>query len=229
MRKSVGLVYIHTRYNRRISLFYGIGENRIMMKVTKVECDWWFGFEAYPVHLKFRVDAIPDPTSLVYKKKEDLYFAEKEGYVSFFYSNPKNPTGYGGRVFLLKMEDGTTRCLKGPWSSNPGTMERAGFPPSIDCTLVTNFHCGEDGVQPIHYSGNVTVAFAKENLPPEMEIINTGKRNWGHVPVYKGMTTQETKEVAYKRFGCDVCVFRVCHQCCVDGELKNKTVREGKE
>lgn len=98
-----------------------------------------------PYRLQVEVIELPDrKTDLIYEKKvvrwtgsnrdTSLYFAENDGYVSFFaYSGPD--TGYGGASFhlLTKQENGSIKeeTLIGPWSSNSSSMARAGFPASV--------------------------------------------------------------------------------------------------
>jgi hypothetical protein len=81
------------------------------------------------------VDKMPDHKELRYRTKDGIYLAEKDGYVSFYYwVKPDN--GFGGREFPLTMEDGTTRTLIGPWSSNPTSVRQIMGFDSIDVSLV---------------------------------------------------------------------------------------------
>lgn len=41
-----------------------------------------------------------------------------QGFVSLFYHNPNDETGFGGRVFEFPMEDGTIVKRKGVWATN---------------------------------------------------------------------------------------------------------------
>lgn len=87
--------------------------------------------------LRLVVDDLPKGEELIYKKVKahwgsDLYFAEKDGYVSFFAHNSKDERGYGGGVFEINVEGEGVKKIKGPWSSNSGAMEKAGFTPSVN-------------------------------------------------------------------------------------------------
>jgi hypothetical protein len=66
------------------------------------------------------------------------YWAEKNGFVSFFWHDPKNERGYGGWEFSLRVHTGPdeseVRIIKGPWSSRSGTMNPI-FPHSVDCVV----------------------------------------------------------------------------------------------
>ena len=47
------------------------------------------------------------------------------GYSNFWLDNPDNHNGIGGREIHLKMHDGSTTTLIGPWSSNSGVVNLA--------------------------------------------------------------------------------------------------------
>ncbi len=66
-------------------------------------------------------------------------FCPRTGFVSFFYHTPHNETGFGGSTYKLHMQDGTTRTIKGPWSSNSSAMNKF-FPDSIEVTYVDSKH-----------------------------------------------------------------------------------------
>jgi len=59
-------------------------------------------------------------SNYVYEERGGMYRAETtEGFTNFFHwKGPGNEGGYGGRTSKVKMVDGTTRTIKGPWSSN---------------------------------------------------------------------------------------------------------------
>jgi hypothetical protein len=102
------------------------------MKPTKCAVEWYEGFANSP-ELRIVVDAFPDKKAFKYKQKGSLYFAELEGYVSFFsYSKPDD--GYAGRHFPITMKDGTEKTLIGPWSSCAGVMSPV-FTPVLDVTM----------------------------------------------------------------------------------------------
>lgn len=62
-----------------------------------------------------------------------LWFAEHNGCVRFYsWRGPRNEGGYGGSRFKITLTDGSTKELLGPWSSNAGTMNAAGFEPSVE-------------------------------------------------------------------------------------------------
>lgn len=106
------------------------------MNIEDIEIDWHLGFVNKPRLVIHVPDGdMPFQDEYVYEKKGQLYFAEKDGYVSFFaYHGPGE--GYGGRVFSLKMKGGSIEELKGPWSSRCSVMNGYGFPPSVEATIV---------------------------------------------------------------------------------------------
>lgn len=93
--------------------------------------------------LEVLVDKIPDHNSLVYEQKGNSYFAEKDGYVNFFYYQ-RPGEGYGGRKFTINV-NGEQKDLIGPWSSNSESMFQAGFQRSIDVSLTDDPKAFEKG------------------------------------------------------------------------------------
>lgn len=108
------------------------------MKLLHSEVDRHEGF-ANPASLLLTVDKLPDDSEFIYKevvfKDQTLYYAECDEIVRFYAHSPRNERGYGGRVFKLIMEDGTTKEIKGPWSSRAGAMNRY-FPHCVDCVII---------------------------------------------------------------------------------------------
>lgn len=51
-----------------------------------------------------------------------LYFCLEYG--RQFVHNPENQNGYGGRIFRLKLDDGSKVDIKGPWSSRPDVVRK---------------------------------------------------------------------------------------------------------
>jgi hypothetical protein len=103
------------------------------MKILKAEVDWMKGWGNHP-RLKVLVDRMPDHETLTYEKRGCLYFAEKEGYVSF-YAYDKPGDGYGGSIFPITLNTGEKVDLIGPWSSRPGVMNSHGFTPCVDVSI----------------------------------------------------------------------------------------------
>lgn len=103
------------------------------MKLVSHKVNMYEGF-ANDAKYEIRVDTLPELSDLRYEKRGDLYFAEKDGYVSFYaYSGPGE--GYAGRHFPITLVDGTEVVLKGPWSSRPAVMLTAGFPECVDVII----------------------------------------------------------------------------------------------
>jgi hypothetical protein len=109
--------------------------------------------------LEILVDKMPDRSDLRYKKEGILYYAELDGYVSFFcYRGPGE--GFGGRGFEITMEDGSQELLKGPFSSRAGVMNAAGFGPCVDVSITDNPESYERGYT--FYAGHVTLKLIED-------------------------------------------------------------------
>lgn len=124
------------------------------MKILDLDVDPMKGFGNMP-RLILVVDKLPDLKDLVYKVQSigdnTLYWAEKEGYVSFFLHNPKDESGFGGRVFTLLLESGEKIKIAGPWSSR-SSVTNIYFPHSVECA----YH--EEKRELTAYAGNVLVS-----------------------------------------------------------------------
>lgn len=106
------------------------------MKVLDATIDWMQDYANLP-SMKILVDEIPEMEELRFTQKGSLYYAELDGYVMFFsYTVPDK--GFGGREFKLNMKNGTTKILKGPWSSGSYAMNRAGFGPCVEVSISTH-------------------------------------------------------------------------------------------
>ena len=102
-----------------------------MNKISRCWVEWMYGWISPPklgVELelapKFKYDARPLGHGV-------MYYAQSNGWVSFYFHDPQNETGYGGTVVTLNMTDGSVRHVRGPWASRASVAEKAGFPPSV--------------------------------------------------------------------------------------------------
>lgn len=106
------------------------------MKVIKGRVDWFEGRANRP-RIELLVDRIPRLEELRYRYNHGLWYGELDGYVSFFsWTGPSNEGGYGGRAFKLKTVDGDDVTLLGPWSSNSMDMNRVGFGPCLEASVI---------------------------------------------------------------------------------------------
>src|ERR1051326_7587374 len=82
-----------------------------------------------PPRLEILVDKFPNP--MMFESKVDgdgvAYFGERDGLVQFYFSDPRDKSGYGGRSFTLAMKDGSEKIITGPWSSNSSYMNSLGL------------------------------------------------------------------------------------------------------
>ena len=125
------------------------------MKVLEAKVNWHEQFDNAP-SLEILVDKLVDQSKLIYRQKNNLYYAEREGYVSFFYNVINDNKGYAGREFKLKMEDGIDAVtLKGPYSSRSGIVNSLGFGPCLEVAIVDDLKSFERGYT--FYAGAVTL------------------------------------------------------------------------
>jgi hypothetical protein len=108
------------------------------MKVLKAEVNWYEGWANDPV-LVIHVDNWPRGDEFKYqvlnRQGSDLYWAHHpDGAVSFHCHNRSNQNGYGGAIFELNMLDGSSKKIRGPWSSRSGVMNNY-FPHSTEVQI----------------------------------------------------------------------------------------------
>jgi len=125
------------------------------MRILNARVRWMEGYNNDP-ELEVLADHLPDYKDLRYEENNGCYFAERDGYVSFFYhsGNPEQQEGYFGRHFHITMKDGTEKTLKGPWSSRSGVMNKMGFEPSREVAIFTDQASYDRGY--IAYAGHIT-------------------------------------------------------------------------
>ena len=147
------------------------------MKLIKAEVEWYEGFANKP-RLVLIVDKMPDSMEIEYEVKDNLYWGEKNGIVSFFSHSPENQRGYGGREFDLKMKDGSFVTIKGPWSSRAGAMNNY-FPHSVDVTVKET----EGEFPRLSFATAVTVELARQAA--ELAGVRLIKESWHDDIVYE--------------------------------------------
>ena len=103
------------------------------MKLLDAKINWYEESDNSPT-FELLIDKFPDRNLLRYQEKNGIYYAELEGFVSFFsYSGPDK--GFGGRKFPITMMDGSKKELIGPWSSRAGAVNSIGFGPCVDASI----------------------------------------------------------------------------------------------
>lgn len=126
------------------------------MKLTDATWNEMEGFTNNP-RLEASVSEIPGLEGITFREYEfsgssNLYVGEHDGRVKFF-SHPgddENAGGFGGRSYTLTMEDGSTKVLRGPYSSRAGVVNAR---TTHDCVKVHQM----DGASTLH----VTKALAE--------------------------------------------------------------------
>jgi hypothetical protein len=130
------------------------------MKILDVAADWSPGY-ANPPSIKVAVDECPSKDELIYDTFEvshsgsifdadqtnivgtktthagTMIVAEKDGYISYRFHDPKNERGALGGSF--KLSSGEEKIFKGCWSSNHGALNKLSILPYevIDVSYMT--------------------------------------------------------------------------------------------
>ena len=135
--------------------------------------------EGFPptYRLVLLVDKIP--SSLRYRHKEGIWYAEKDGFVNFLYwKGPHNEGGFGGRDFEITTVEGRKVILKGPWSSRPGVVHKVGFPECVEASITTRREDFEKGYASL--AGYVTLSKARQAVSrflPDYRLVKQLGRN----------------------------------------------------
>lgn len=140
---------------------------------------WVYSKEVMSSHrLQILVDRIPKLEELRFSCKDGCYFAEKDGYVEFYYWSGKgNDGGFYGREFPIIMEDGKKVVLKGAWSSRSSIMNKF-FKQSIEISITENKNNFERGYT--FFGRAITVELAKDVVKkflPDWTVIKEIKWN----------------------------------------------------
>lgn len=179
------------------------------MNILDMYVNWMPGTLNDP-YLEVLIDALPDFREMIYEEKNDLFFAEKDGYVRFYYRS-KNQNGYGGSVFKLPMKDGTTVKLVGPWSSRSGCANKLGFKPCSSVGYTTDPDKFKKGR--LEGTGHMTVEKLNVFLPiflPKVHlrrIIQFDNDEPYYLPNILGVAKEQTKII-----GADMYPPRKSHQ-----------------
>lgn len=91
-------------------------------KLLEVSVDWLDDVGNLP-EFRVKLSRIPKRYELTYRERGGLYLATLGDYASFLYYD-RPGQGFGGATFELHMDDGSTRRLIGPWSSNSSDANR---------------------------------------------------------------------------------------------------------
>lgn len=125
------------------------------MTITDASIDWHDSFDNAPT-LTVTCNDLPRFEDLRFERKGRYLFAETEGYVCFFYDDPSNHEGYGGRRYDLTMIDGSKETLVGPWSGGESGAAAAGFPMTYATTARAKARFNGNGAEYIaHYAINL--------------------------------------------------------------------------
>jgi len=177
-KEELGLVQLERQDSYIIRVFrdeirYSIFPKKTSIKITEVfpfefsRIEWLQGWANDPelVIKMTKEDYDANWAGMLYECKHDHYWAENQGLCSFyFYTGPS--TGFGGRTFTLKMKDGTTKDLIGPWSSGYHNTNNW-FPECTCCTIEVG---GRE--RPARYAGHIRTDLARIILPAKVFLYN---------------------------------------------------------
>ena len=169
------------------------------MKILAARVRWNESWGNTP-DMEVLVDNMPDESSMVFEEKAGLYLAIQNGYASYMYYNEPGD-GYGGRVFTVKMQDGSIRRLTGPWSSRAGCVNAGGFDTQImDVSMTDNAETfNSRGMKGCFIAGAITldlaVSAAKMARCTLAQII-------GNEPAWHPSKDPRTVVKPHSKFGC---------------------------
>lgn len=129
------------------------------MKLLRGRVDWMEGRGNRPI-LYLLLQDVPSDDDMRFEQRGDLYFAERDGFCSFFSWRGVPDRGFGGHGFGITMTTGEKKVLQGPWSSRSDVMNDAGFGPCMDVVYsdnVKDFTCGQGR------GGAVLVSLLRDN------------------------------------------------------------------
>lgn len=125
------------------------------MEILGAKVNWNDKYDNNP-ELVITVKELPKEEEFCYASKplgsgSVLYRAEHNEFVRFYYHDPRDESGFGGRTFTLKSNFGQDTEIKGRWSSRASAVNRHFRPYSVDVLFAI------DGNHNHTYSGAVTL------------------------------------------------------------------------
>lgn len=171
------------------------------MKVLQATIDWMLDWDNDP-HLKVLVDKIPD--KVIYHQYDldsgaAFYVGENDGWVSYFYHNPMNQTGFGGRNFTLTLDTGEVKVIKGPWSSRAGVANHYLKIPCVDVTITDEFEVWQRGFT--FYAGSISVAKISTYLNTTCQYWELRKEIKHNELTFRPVAEYHLRERFLKKFG----------------------------
>lgn len=167
------------------------------MKVRDMSVNWWGEYGNAP-EFNILVDRIPNMNELRFSECKGIWFAEKDGYVDFYYwRGPENEGGYGGHIFPITMHDGKAVNLLGPWSSGSDAVNGLGcFTPCIEASIEDNAWRWSSYHKRGSLGGSVTVQLILDNIERFLPYVTLVRVTNGHrrgpyyIPTLNGIRKQ---------------------------------------
>ena len=142
-----------------------------MMRLINARVEWNESYLNWP-NLHITVDKLPSRETLLYEERNHIFYAERFGFVSFFYYS-KPGDGFGGSEFPITMKDKTCRILKGPWSSRASCVNKQGFGPCLDVTITeteSQYKCNLAGAVTLHFAQRAMRGLPGVHLVPLTDV-----------------------------------------------------------
>jgi len=112
-----------------------------------------------PPQLVLLVERTPDLDEFRFENKQGVWYAEKAGFVKYYYwIGPNNAGGFSNTHIPIITKNNTRVILKGPWSSRAGAVNSVGFGPCVDVLLAEDPEAFSRGYT--YSSGAVTLEMA---------------------------------------------------------------------
>lgn len=99
------------------------GEEVGKVRILDIRPYWSEGFDNYA---SLHVLASQEPQGFMFEQRGPIYAAQSGIFVRFYYYTSPGD-GFGGHAFKITMKDGTSKELKGPWSSSAKSVNKV-FP-----------------------------------------------------------------------------------------------------
>lgn len=155
------------------------------MKLLDARVNWSLAFDN-PPRFELLVDRIMPLEDHRYVCRDGLYYSHHKGLCSFFYEDPVNHNGYGGRTFPIRMVGGELVELHGPWSSRAACVNARFLPHCVDAHITDSADSFKKGYT--FYTGSVSVAIAEQaaricgvdlvRIPLERDVHPSEYRTW---------------------------------------------------
>lgn len=110
-----------------------------MIKITEVSIDWSANYGNRPrLTIRATEESLPRDADRLWRRRDVIWYSELGGVATWLChsGDDVNEGGFGGSTYVIRMEDGSSKTLVGPWSSRAGVVNGLGLGPVINCVLL---------------------------------------------------------------------------------------------